>query len=71
MDPELLEQSEIVRKMNGVIVRDTQQCSCLKKDGARSTRDYFIVSRGLVAHALKAEAQEGYNTSPHLPVRMR
>ncbi|CAK0868864.1 unnamed protein product [Prorocentrum cordatum] len=71
MGPEMLEQSEIARKMNGVIVQDTPQGSCLKKDGTRSTRDYFIVSHGLVAHALEAEVQEGYNTSPHLPVRMR
>ncbi|CAK0788277.1 unnamed protein product [Prorocentrum cordatum] len=71
MDPELLEQSEIVRKMNGVIVRDTQQGSCLKQDDTRSTRDYFIVSRGLAAHTLKVEVQEGCNMSPHLPVRMR
>ncbi|CAK0899811.1 unnamed protein product [Prorocentrum cordatum] len=69
--PEMLEQAEIVRKMNEVIVRDTQQGSCLKKDGTRSTRDYFIVSRGLVAPTLKAEVQEGHNTSPHLPVRIR
>ncbi|CAK0823664.1 unnamed protein product, partial [Prorocentrum cordatum] len=71
MDPEELEQAEIVRKMNGVIVRDTLQGSCLNNDGTRSTRDYFIVSRGLVAPALKAEVQEGYNTSPHLPVKVK
>ncbi|CAK0853963.1 unnamed protein product [Prorocentrum cordatum] len=71
MDPVTLEQSEIVHKVNGIIVRDTLQGSCLKQDGTRSTRDYFIVSRGLVAHALKPEVQEGYNTSPHLPAKMR
>ncbi|CAK0875271.1 unnamed protein product [Prorocentrum cordatum] len=71
MDPEVLEQSEIVRKMNGVIVRDTQQDSCLKQDGTTSARDYFRVSRGLAAHTLKVEVQDGDNMSPHLPVRTR
>ncbi|CAK0863906.1 unnamed protein product, partial [Prorocentrum cordatum] len=71
MDPEKLEQAEIVRKMNGVTVHDTQQGSCMRKDGTRSTRDYFIVSRGLVAPTLQAEVQEGYDTSPHLPAKMR
>ncbi|CAK0816300.1 unnamed protein product, partial [Prorocentrum cordatum] len=71
MDPEVLEQSEIARKMNGVIVRDTQQDSCLKQDGTSSTRDYFRVSRGLAAPTLKVEVQDGDNLSPHLPVRMR